>query len=535
MKMFLKKKIQKATSVIMVIMMTVALAIPVSLATAPMTAEAEACCEVTLYGGQTLQFDSFVKGWAFACYKAYTYDYEKSTTLKLLSNWDSWTKSGSLKYNGHKYKYSKYDMGFDISRRDVGNLDDSKDKIDCFDDGHLYVPEDTIITIDLNGYNLNRQRWNNQDDDGEVIRLGKNAKLTIMDSRPDVKKSIEDHTCYGGVIMGGSSEDNGGGIRLERKAKLIVKGCNICCNQTSDHGGAIYVDHNDCQVYLYNTYIFCNKTRDSGDNCNGAGVYLNGGKLVMDGVTFETNSSEDYGGAIYSDEDGGVISAANCKFIDNYCRDDGGAIYMNNGALELTNCTFYKNGAGDEGGAIYMNTSDGTLVDTCTFTYNYCDDRGGAMYADGENMYFADCTLTDNYAKNSGGAIFVEKSEKFNIQGLMQIYNNKNKSKRADNLFIEKGATLYSGGLSDGSRVGISTNKTAECLIDITQWELEHCFFTDVGYFSVSKWRSNGNESVLASVFSGGNLIVICGVLFVFVAAMSYGIVKKKATKREAA
>ncbi|SDB07420.1 hypothetical protein [Eubacterium oxidoreducens] len=485
-----------------------------------------AVCEVTTSDGQTVGFDTFNQGWAYTCYKSSS-NKNTTTVFKLLSDWESWTSKGKHSMNGSNYSHSKYDLGVDVKRKDVPGLDDSKSKVDCFDDGFIWVPHDKSITIDLNGHNINRQRGNDQTDDGEVINVSSGAVLTIKDSNPNRQQTLYGYDVKGGAIMGGASEDGAGGIHIKNKATLIVEGCNICGNQTNDHGGAIKLEGKKSKLVMNNSTVFANKTRDAKSNTNGGAIYCDGGTATITKTTFIGNESEDYGGAIFSDEGNVNLTVTNCVFQNNYCRDSGGAIYMDAGKLEMSECEFLGNSSGDDGGGIYIDGEEGTVIRNCQFKSNYAKDSGGAIYVYDDYVSLLDCIIKNNSAGKDGGGIYVDGKYRISIQGVMEVCDNTASHGRADDLYLEdakENATVYSGGLMDGSKVGIRTGGDDPKLKNVTKQEVEEYFFTNSGSFSSTK-NSEKNESYYASVFAIGNRFVIVLVTILVAAFLVAGAV----------
>ena len=175
-----------------------------------------ACCQVKNRWGETKYYDTFSEGWCYVVHAADS-NPKTMTTIKLLTNWEASKDKVKITARGEKYTVGKYNLGEDLARKHVEGLDDSKSKVDAFSDGH----------------------GNNQDDDGELINVSKNAFLQIIDSNPSVSKNIEGIEAKGGCLMGGASEDGAGAIHIKDGGFVQMKGGNICCNQTCDHGGAI--------------------------------------------------------------------------------------------------------------------------------------------------------------------------------------------------------------------------------------------------------------------------------------------------------
>ena len=484
-----------------------------------------AVCEVTTSDGKTAQFDTCNQGWAYACYKS-SENANNPTVFKLLTDWKSWTSKGKHSMNGSNYKHSKYDLGVDVERRHVPGLDGSKSKVDCFDNGYIWVPKNKKITIDLNGYNIDRQRGNDQSDHGEVICVEKGASLTLIDSNPKRYQNLCGYYTLGGAITGGANKNGGGGIHVRDNATLIVEGCNICGNQTNDDGGGIKLQGSKSRLIMNNSNVFANKTRNAKSDTDGGGIYCNHGTATITNTRFEGNESEDYGGAIYANNADVNLSVTNCIFVKNYCKDDGGAVYMDAGKLTMNDCLFYDNSAGDDGGAVYIDGQEGSVIRNCTFMSNRAKDSAGAFYVCDDNVFLIDCNIKNNSCGSTGGGIYVKGKYRISIQGVMEVCNNTGSGGRADDLYLEdskQDATVYSGGLMDGSKVGVRTGGKDPALKNVTQQEVDEYFFTNSGSFSTSK-QSEKNESYYATVFGNENAIIIAVFVILWAIAIFGGL-----------
>ena len=496
-----------------------------------------ACCEVRNIYGETKLYDTFSEGWCYVVHTAST-DPLKMTTIKLLANWEASKSKTKIKVRGKGYSIGKYNLGTDLQRKHVEGLDNSKSEIDGFSGGHLNVRDGKQITIDLNGFNIDRKRGNDQNDDGELINVSGKAYLRIIDSNPTVAKTIDGVETTGGALMGGASEDGAGCIHIKDGGHVKMEGGNICCNQTNDHGGAIKTQGGNAKLFLDGVHVFHNKTRDAILNTNGGAIYLNGGKIRIRNCVFRENKSEDYGGAIFSDEGNSYTVIEDSQFIGNEAKDDGGAIYIDRGNLKVKNTTFDGNKAGDDGGGIYINDEDGAVIRECTFVNNSAKDAAGGLYINDDDVFLVDCDFHSNYAGGyGGGGIYVDSMHRISVQGIMKVYDNKGKKDRADDLFLQKGkateAHLYSGGLLDGSKVGLRSNKSFTALKNITQYEFEECFFSDTSTAIRKKnEQAAKDETYLASVFTDSDAWIMgLKVLTVLVGAVA-GVVYRKKRKK---
>jgi predicted outer membrane repeat protein len=136
------------------------------------------------------------------------------------------------------------------------------------------------------------------------------------------------------------------------------------------------------------------------DDDDGGAIYApDGTDLTVHGGIFTDNYSDDYGGAIESDD---TLTVTGAYFIGNYGYYEGGAIY-NDGDATVYGSTFQKNSTGrdddDYGGAI-ANEDDMQLAGS-TFTGN-TGEYGGAVYND-DDMAMTRDSVTGNTGYDGGG------------------------------------------------------------------------------------------------------------------------------------
>ena len=262
-----------------------------------------------------------------------------------------------------------------------------------FDNDTIYIPADVKVTLNLNGYTINRGLTKDIND-GEVMFINDDADVIINN----------------GTITGGYSNSEGGGLYIE--------------------GGA--------NVTLNDVHIIDNKVY----NDDGAGIYMYGdSKLTVNGGSFKNNELgsggryECYGAAISIDSSTAFFN--NVEFKDNITTttsSKGAAIYVDEGTVFVSECTFNGNGA--EKGAknvcaarsVVHGVDSSITVKKSTFTGN-----GGVYYrtisnADGKYSVISDFSsvifLNDStftmeecdFSKNAACALFrIESDTKFFI------------------------------------------------------------------------------------------------------------------------
>ena len=202
----------------------------------------------------------------------------------------------------------------------------------------------------------------------------------------------------------------GGAVRA--KNGCDINSCTFSENHAEDYGGAVYSDE---QVNIKGATRF---------QSNGAGkyggavyskkpVYINVDEKDPQQVVFETNDVVKYaGGGIYSE---GKVYANNCKFQRNDADTDGGAIYAK-GEVKVRHCDFSWNLAMTAKNQVFnsfISNYGGAIKSEQSVTidgtiFSGCGaDYGGAVYAEGE-VSIKDSLFDGCVAKHDGGAVYAK-------------------------------------------------------------------------------------------------------------------------------
>ena len=401
-------------------------------------------------------------------------------------------------------------------------------------DTNLYVDPYRNIVIDLNGHYI--KRAGQKQKDGYLFKLGEFAKLTVKDSNPK-SDGYADHK--GGVLADGNGDDCGGGIIIEKYAQFYMTGGTIYNCITDEHGGAVYLGADFATVNLKNCTIDSCKTKDSGDDAHGGGIYAkNAGNVVLENVTIKNCYGEDKGGGLYLREKPRNVRLSNVTFESNYAEDGGGAIFIDDlkssteFSFEAENCTFKKNKSGGDGGAVYVYDDDEseyrnpTVFRNCTFTENESSKYAGAIEVNDNGVVLFGGNFSNNKAGGKGGAVYVEGEYDISVAGKLVIKGNDGKD-NYDNLCLEENsdhkAYVYSAGLYSGSEIYLSTsnNKTGITAVkDVSDYQTKY-FHADKGSLSFNKKGTKTANMVTASLFGEGSkttLFVLAGAAVVAVA-----------------
>ena len=428
---------------------------------------------------------------------------------------DAWSKAKSYaKDNTYFWGFSREESVVEITLGSDWNC------VDCLDTGTK-----KNIVVDLNGFCIKRDGKKKKN--GYIFKVGESSVLTVYDSNPN-STGYKNHK--GGVIADGNGDDCGGGIIVEQYAQLRMNGGTIYNCVTDEHGGAIYAAGKQSYVILKDCTIDACKTKDSGDDCNGGGIYATQtSNLVFNNVTIENCASEDKGGALYLSEKPGYVHLKNVMFSGNSANDGGGAIFIDDLSSDkefefvAESCTFSKNSANNRGGAVYVNDDDEseyrnpTAFVDCTFGENKSTHNGSAIEVNDNGVVLSGGTITGNTTKEKG-AVYVEDKYDISVGGKLIIKDNIGKSGN-QNLVLEKDdkkAYVYDAGLYPGSEIYISTSNGGTGFAggkEISEYQSKY-FHPEKGKLNFKKTGEKTAEMITtASLFGEGSRNIILTLL----------------------
>jgi hypothetical protein len=200
-------------------------------------------------------------------------------------------------------------------------------------------------------------------------------------------------TIEGNTFSRNVAADDAGGMKLSHSSNTIREN-TFEENSAGDAGGGLELDNETSSV------TDCLFYRNTATRGAGLHSWRNEGSLTIENSTFEGNVAGQCGGAIqmdnnpyqvlihqvialenYSYVDGGAICTeiyyqddeltvteearfrvTNSLFLDNIAADDGGAIYLKSGTMQLVNVTMQGNDAGDDGGGIAMKSESSGIL-----------------------------------------------------------------------------------------------------------------------------------------------------------------------------
>ena len=316
------------------------------------------------------------------------------------------------------------------------------------------------------------------------------------------------------------ADDYGGGYYNIGRSTITADGLTFS-NCRAECGGGMYITSGGSQ---FDSVVYPNTISNSKfENCSaedfGGGVgYHNAAELTLDHVEFNECKSEDDGGAIY------LIT------IVAYGRNDYGQH-----DIRISNCDIHHCTAADEGGGICVDDERSTDVNNVTILYNSSvhdntAKTGGGIYVVSNYVYLVGSTVTDNTATGkNGGGVYVDSMDDIEVAEAVVIRDNTANGEK-NNLCLQNGtfssAKLYSGGLYDGSYIGISSTGNGSATVgkNISQYQVNKYLHADDYARSLSMTNLREVSTPLfASVISDnisliiiiGGVIIIAGIVLI--------------------
>ena len=209
---------------------------------------------------------------------------------------------------------------------------------DGFNWDAIYFPANVCVTLDMNGYTINRGLESYQYN-GEVMYVDENADVIINN----------------GTIKGGFSCNGAGGIHINDGANVTLNNVNVIENKVEDDDGAGIAIYDGATLTMNGGSISDNQMKKYAAISSqlGGGIYAHDSTVSLIDVTIENNQStsiKDYGTAICSDDS--IVTLERCKVIGNGNNISGdttkgpvAVIYaINGGTLTITDTEFTGNG-----------------------------------------------------------------------------------------------------------------------------------------------------------------------------------------------
>ena len=365
-------------------------------------------------------------------------------------------------------------------------------EIDISTMGYYYYLKDDVtidqvwkcprgVTLCLNGHSITRTSVNTDSAPYEKAVIYTNSKFTLTDCKKNgiIKHEVKntgagvynfgDFTMfngnmsdnyhgvssdgtfqmYGGTISGNAAEVGGG---VYNDGTFNMYGGTITDNQESAYGGG--------GVYNVKTFNMFGGTitKNHGSN-NGGGVYIFKGTFTMSGGQIANNKAR-RGGGVYND--GGKFTMSDETISKNEAMY-GGGVYNEGGTFEMSGGTISGNTADSSngypaGGGVYNQVGTFTMSGGA-ISGNTAKSFGGGVYKGGGTFTMSGGAITGNTSEKSGGGVHNAASGPFEMSGAVKITENTVRG-IANNLYLKSGTTVEAGTLTEGTKIGVTTEET---------------------------------------------------------------------------
>jgi len=274
--------------------------------------------------------------------------------------------------------------------------------------------------------------------------------VTINNGFPPI---LEDLTIQGNnaliEIVPAVGEENFGHFYITPSVELALYDL-ILQNGIRPIGGAIV---NEGGIFFASFVVFeNNEAKPEGQILSkGGAIYNQGGSVsVINGTRFEKNRAgglltpgSHQGGAIFSNN--GTLEVYHTRFTENIAPGSGGAIYsskdhsnLDGGLVTISDSIFSDNQAFQNGGSIALiDEIEGVFIVTSYFYDNWAGDSGGAIYSRGTDLGGQKNEFFQNHAVY-GGAVYTV------LSGEVSLSNYRSESTRFDGNYAEIGGAIFS-------------------------------------------------------------------------------------------
>ena len=416
-------------------------------------------------------------------------------------------------------------------------------EIDISTNGYYYYLKDDVtidqvwkcprgVTLCLNGHSITRTSVNTDSAPYEKAVIYTNSKFTLTDCKKNgiIKHEVKntgagvynfgDFTMfngnmsdnyhgvssdgtfqmYGGTISGNAADYGGGVYNLgtfNMSGGTIIKnngsegggvynvgtfnmsGGTITQNEESNHGGGVY---NGETFNMSGGEITANTTTNEG-----GGVYIFKGTFTMSGGQIANNKAR-RGGGVYND--GGKFTMSDETISKNEAMY-GGGVYNEGGTFEMSGGTISGNTADSSndypaGGGVYNQVGTFTMSGG-TISGNTAKSFGGGVYKGGGTFTMSGGAITGNTSEKSGGGVHNAASGPFEMSGAVKITENTVRG-IANNLYLKSGTTVEAGTLTEGTKIGVTTEETPKenSPVTITSAAASaDCFFSDNSNYEI--------------------------------------------------
>ena len=239
-----------------------------------------------------------------------------------------------------------------------------------------------------------------------------------------------------GVCIRNGTANNGGGILLERNARIDFNNCVISNNTARQYGGGIMLN-GQAHLSLKNCIISDNISLRFGGGL-AANHHLNS-RLILENCEVYGNAAKDGGGILTTAES----EFSNCRIHNNTASGNaGGMLLYHHLPISVVNCIISENTAQLFGGGIYTTFSGGSASQTITFEgdniHHNIAKEGGGLYVNG-NSHIIGCQIHHNQALAIGGGLW---GGNYRRRLLFNCIVNNNSSTNGGGLYLQQNNLL---------------------------------------------------------------------------------------------
>ena len=206
---------------------------------------------------------------------------------------------------------------------------------------------------------------------------------------------------------------------------------------------------------------------------DGGGVHVYGGGTTFNmygGIITDNSTAEGYnGGGVYVDNYA-VFTMHDGTISSNHSNNDGGGVYVYSGSVTMNGGSIRDNSTGQSsfGGGVFLYQGSFTMVDGSII--DNTSRKGGGVYVDGSGNGTFTMTggeITGNTATSPniqiGGGVYVGKGGTVTVSGAVNIENNFDCNKKANNVYLDDSNTRIeiTGALDEDARIGVNTYSVA--------------------------------------------------------------------------
>ncbi len=245
----------------------------------------------------------------------------------------------------------------------------------------------------------------------ELLTIGKYGVTSINDNHTFKIKGINNAALIRGID---------GNIITSEYCYLVLEDVIIDGNGTSFNNGnaeSLILVNGTSALTLNTGAVVQNNRAGYGD---GSGIYVDGGKLTINGGEVKNNSANGSGGGIYLY--GGEFVFNSGKINNNLAGHQGGGVYIEKGEFKMYSGEISGNFSGDNGGGVYANMPTSASQSATTLYLFGGSITGNSTFGNGGGLYLSNDSSTLGVTCNVGGALV--------------IADNTNDSDEPSNLYI---------------------------------------------------------------------------------------------------